>query len=272
MLLSTSWTRSRVSALMAACDGEVSRPSNWAASEPELAAGIGPRCSETSWLASRIRPQVAAMGIDQLLAGDVPQPEEERQRPVRQVIRKSLGGFEIGLLEDVRVVDAALELPVEAEADHLLEPLAIAGEELGQAVSSPAAAWTSSWGRSADSGMAVTPMRNAIHLYNIASRVPFGAAIPGRRHGIGLDSRFSRDCESGCVPWLPHCTPRGGHVRPRPRRPTRRGTSVRVRARDVELVGEDRAAGLVAVCNAQAGVVAGLQRQVADRGPAGALE
>jgi hypothetical protein len=40
----------------------------------------------------------------------------------------------------------------------------------------------------------------------------------------------------------------------------------------VELVGEDRAARLVAACDAQAGVVAGLQRQVADRGPAGALE
>ena len=34
MPLSTSCTRSRVSALTAACDGEVSRPSNWAASEP----------------------------------------------------------------------------------------------------------------------------------------------------------------------------------------------------------------------------------------------
>jgi hypothetical protein len=63
-----------------------------------------------------------------------------------------------------------------------------------------------------------------------------------------------------------------GHARPRPRRSTRRGTPVRGRARDVEPVGEDRAAGVVAACDAQAGVVAGLQRQVVDRGPAGAFE
>ena len=40
----------------------------------------------------------------------------------------------------------------------------------------------------------------------------------------------------------------------------------------MELVGEDRAAaGPVAACDAQAGVVAGLQRQVADHGPASDL-
>src|SRR5262245_42531947 len=47
-------------------------------------------------------------------------------------MREPSGGLEIGLLEDVRVVDATLELTVEAEVDHLLEPLAIAAEELGQ--------------------------------------------------------------------------------------------------------------------------------------------
>jgi hypothetical protein len=40
----------------------------------------------------------------------------------------------------------------------------------------------------------------------------------------------------------------------------------------VGLVGEDRASRLVAARDAQTGVVADLQRQVADRGPAGALE
>ena len=49
-----------------------------------------------------------------------------------QIIRKSLSRFEIGgILKDIRLVDPALEPPVEAEADHLLEPFAIEGEELG---------------------------------------------------------------------------------------------------------------------------------------------
>ena len=38
------------------------------------------------------------------------------------------------------------------------------------------------------------------------------------------------------------------------------------------LVGEGRGGGLVAACDVQAGVVAGLQRQVVDRGPTGAFE
>ena len=43
-----SCTRRRISARMAACEGEVSRPINWAASEAELAAGNGPRCRQIS--------------------------------------------------------------------------------------------------------------------------------------------------------------------------------------------------------------------------------
>ena len=58
------------------------------------------------------------------------QPEEKRQRLIRQIIGQSLGGLEKGFLEDIGVVDAALEQPVEAKSDHPLEPLAIAGEEL----------------------------------------------------------------------------------------------------------------------------------------------
>jgi hypothetical protein len=41
--LSASWTRRRVSALIAACDGVVSVPSNWAASETESGRGRPPR-------------------------------------------------------------------------------------------------------------------------------------------------------------------------------------------------------------------------------------
>ena len=75
--------------------------------------------------------QVTAVRIDQLLTRDVTQPEVEGERPVRQIIRKSSSRFEQGILQDIRLVDPALEPPVEAEANHLLEPLTIKREELG---------------------------------------------------------------------------------------------------------------------------------------------
>ena len=47
-----------------------------------------------------------------------------------QVLRQSLAGLQEGLLEHVGVVDAALELAVEAEVDHPLEPLAVARKQV----------------------------------------------------------------------------------------------------------------------------------------------
>jgi hypothetical protein len=38
----------------------------------------------------------------------------------------------VGLLEDAGRIDAALEPPVEAEADHPPHPLVVAGEELAE--------------------------------------------------------------------------------------------------------------------------------------------
>ena len=90
--------------------------------------------------------------------GDVSQPEEERQRLIREIIGQSLGGLKIGLLKDIGVVDAALEQPVEAKSDHLLEPLAVAGEELVQRPSRHrSAARASSSASSSDSPIAVPP-------------------------------------------------------------------------------------------------------------------
>jgi len=60
----------------------------------------------------------------------VSQPEEKWQRLVRQVLREAFRRLQKRLLEDVGVVEPALELAVEAEPDHALEPLAIARKEL----------------------------------------------------------------------------------------------------------------------------------------------
>ena len=74
-------------------------------------------------------PEVAAMGIDQLFSGDVAQPEEKWQRLVHQVPRQAFRRLQERLLEDVGVVEPALELAVQAEPDHALEPLAVARKE-----------------------------------------------------------------------------------------------------------------------------------------------
>ena len=69
------------------------------------------------------------MGVDQLLAGEVSQPEEKRQWLVLKELREAFGRLQEGFLEDVGVVEAALEVAAEAQADHALEPFAVAREQ-----------------------------------------------------------------------------------------------------------------------------------------------
>src|SRR5262249_9161385 len=71
------------------------------------------------------------MGLDELLTGEVSQPKEERQRLVLEGLRGAFGRLQEGFREDVRVIEAALEVAAEAKADHALERLAVAGEQLG---------------------------------------------------------------------------------------------------------------------------------------------
>ncbi len=56
------------------------------------------------------------MRIDLFLARDMSQPKEERKWSSRQVIGQSLGGFEKGFLEDIRLVDTSLDWGVESQA------------------------------------------------------------------------------------------------------------------------------------------------------------
>jgi hypothetical protein len=69
------------------------------------------------------------MDVDQLLAGDVTQPQEERQWPVLHVTWQIFGRFETGLLDDIGSIDPALQLPVETESDHLLQLASVAGQQ-----------------------------------------------------------------------------------------------------------------------------------------------
>jgi hypothetical protein len=57
--------------------------------------------------------QVTGQG-QQLLAREKTQPEEEGHVRLFQILRQAREGVEIGFLNDVRGVDAALQAPVEA--------------------------------------------------------------------------------------------------------------------------------------------------------------
>ena len=61
---------------------------------------------------------MASVQIDELLPGQQPQPQEERQRRPGGPLGEAAGVVGIGVLEDVGRVDAALQAQVEAEPDH----------------------------------------------------------------------------------------------------------------------------------------------------------
>ena len=136
MLLSASWTSRRVSARMAACDGVVSVPRSCAASETESACGQAAAVErDLAAGVAHLGAEVAAVDLGQLLAGQEPQPEEERQLPARAAYSgEPPGGLEVSLLEHVGVVDPARQPAVEPQVDHPLEPVAVLGEQGGTAL------------------------------------------------------------------------------------------------------------------------------------------
>ena len=115
---------------MAACDGVVNVPSSWAASETESASGRPPRCSVTSRSASRsCVPRWRRWTSASFEPGHVPQPEEERQRRLADVLIQPPGDLDVRLLEYVGVVDPAGQPAAEAEMHHPLEPIVVASEQ-----------------------------------------------------------------------------------------------------------------------------------------------
>ena len=77
-----------------------------------------------------LRTQVAAMLLQQPLAGDVPQPEEERHLRVLAIFGQAAAGFQHRVLDDVRGVDPPLEAAVEAHRDHAPQAVAMPGQQL----------------------------------------------------------------------------------------------------------------------------------------------
>ena len=90
-----------------------------AAIEADLAAGVAGR-----------GPQVLPVLVQQPLAGQEPEPEEERHRRVLAVLRQPAGRIEARLLDDIRRVDAPLQPAVEAQGDHAPQPVAVPAQQL----------------------------------------------------------------------------------------------------------------------------------------------
>ena len=78
------------------------------------------------------------MLVHQPLAGQEPEPEEERHRGVLVVFRQPPGRVEARLLDDVGRVDPPLQPPVEAQGDHATQPLAVPAQQLPQSPLVPA--------------------------------------------------------------------------------------------------------------------------------------
>ena len=62
--------------------------------------------------------QVLPVQGHQPLAGDQPQPQEDRDRRVRDILTGAPGDVEVGLLQDVGGIDPPLEPPIEPQAHH----------------------------------------------------------------------------------------------------------------------------------------------------------
>jgi hypothetical protein len=68
----------------------------------------------------------------QPLAGDQPQPQEDRDRGVRDILTGAPSDVEVGLLQDVGGIDPPLEPPIEPQPHDPPQPIATPGEERDQ--------------------------------------------------------------------------------------------------------------------------------------------
>src|SRR5271163_3198959 len=129
MLLRTSCSRSCISARMAACVGDVRPASRCCASDADDAAGSGPRYSETSRPASRISaPRLRRCTSTSRC------PVRDRSQMYSGTVGEAPGYLQVGVLEDVRRVDATAQAAIEAKPDHLAQAVAVVGEQRGQSL------------------------------------------------------------------------------------------------------------------------------------------
>jgi hypothetical protein len=76
--------------------------------------------------------EVVTVQGQERLASEEAEPEEWGHGRLGDVLSRPPGDLKIGLLEHVRRVDPPPEPPVDAQANHVPQPLAVPGEQLGQ--------------------------------------------------------------------------------------------------------------------------------------------
>ena len=76
------------------------------------------------------RQMMPAMGVDEVVLGDVPQPQMKRHRRRLQVIAQPAARFDQHVLHDIAGVEPLRNRRVEAQIDHAANRLAVPGEQL----------------------------------------------------------------------------------------------------------------------------------------------
>ena len=84
--------------------------------------------------AAALCEQVAAVRVADVLAGDQPQPAEERQRLVPQIIVHPPGRVGQGFLDDIRRIEPRGQPAIEPRRDHAAEIVAITLQQLAPGV------------------------------------------------------------------------------------------------------------------------------------------
>ena len=73
---------------------------------------------------------MSAVGVDDPLSGELPEPAVERERPLPEVVVQPPGGLDQGLLDDVRHIDAGGQAAVEPHRDHPPQVVPVMLQEL----------------------------------------------------------------------------------------------------------------------------------------------
>jgi len=90
-----------------------------------VAFGVGHHQRHLAIDAPGGRHAMAAMGIDQPIAGHVPEPELKRHRSVGEVLAQPPVGLDHHILHDIAGIDPPLHAPIHATIDHPLDRLAV---------------------------------------------------------------------------------------------------------------------------------------------------
>ena len=141
-------------------------------------------CSRATARASRRKRgrQSGSRKGHELLAGDQPQPQVERDRGVAQVVGQLERGLQEGLLEHVGGVDAALQPAVQAQRHHAAQALAVLRQDPAPEVLIPGS----------------DLLQQAADLTRVGGGLMVHTSLYAQLAGAGTRKKTGR-CARGCV-------------------------------------------------------------------------